>query len=249
MKLITPLILAATSLSSFASVSFDFPNGLILDEDTGAQVGTFTLVSSGVVLTNTTDIQAFQLDGTTNIAIQGQGSDFNADPTISLTVNLTDAAFSIESFSVASTSAVNGVTPANGLGFNIGNGVGANAADLGLSFNVDGFFTTGNTAGGEFIFDTVNSDIQADGLLAAGQIAAADVTQSGDHVDDTFSFVSTAPIGNGDTFSTTITSFDDNSISGEAFRFDLNIVNTVPEPSSTALLGLGALALFTRRKR
>ena len=132
MKLITPLILAATSLSSFASVSFDFPNGLILDEDTGAQVGTFTLVSSGVVLTNTTDIQAFQIDGTTNIAIQGQGSDFDADPTISLTVNLTDAAFSIESFSVASTSAVNGVTPANGLGFNIGNGVGANAADLGL---------------------------------------------------------------------------------------------------------------------
>ncbi len=248
MKLITPLILAATSLSSFASVSFDFPNGLILDDVTGAQVGTFTLVSSGVVLTETTDIQAFQIDGTTNIAIQGQGTDFDGDPTISLTVNLTNTAFSIESFNVASTSTVSGVTPANGLGFNIGNttGNGANPADLGLSFNVDGTFTTGNTAGGIFVFDAVNSDIQADGTLLAGQIAAADTTQSGDHLDDTFLFVSDTPVGNGDTFETTIISFDDNTISGEAFRFDLVIV---PEPSSTALLGLGALALFARRKR
>ena len=96
------------------------------------------------------------------------------------------------------------------------------------------------------MFDTTNSQISGNGFLAAGQIAAADTAQSGNHSDDTFLFVSSSPIGNGQAFETTITSFDDFSISGEAFRFDVVIV---PEPSSTALLGLGALALFARRKR
>ena len=161
-------------------------------------------------------------------------------------VTLTNPAFSILSFNVASTETVNGLPPA-GLGFNIGNGITEeNAADLGLSFNVPGTFTTPNTTTGVFNFDAVNSDIQADGFLAAGQIAAADTLTSGDHADDTFLFVSSSPIGDGDLFETTITSFDDNSIAGEAFRFDINIV---PEPSSSALLGLGALGFLVRRKR
>lgn len=32
-------------------------------------------------------------------------------------------------------------------------------------------------------------------------------------------------------------------------RFTSNAVETIPEPSSTALLGLGALAMLTRRRR
>ena len=252
MKIITPLILLATSLSSFASVIFDFQDGIIFDANNPSQqVGTFNLsvVSSGLALNNSTPIQAFQIAGSTNIAIQGTGTAFDQDPTISFSITLTDSSLSIESFNVASTGTIDGSFAAsnNGLGFNIGNGNNVdNAADLGLSFNVGGTFTTQNVGPGAFIFDDDNSDIDEDGALTAGQIAAADALQSGSHSDDTFLFIPDTPIGNGDTLQTTITSFDGNSIADEAFRFDLVIV---PEPSSTALLGLGALALFTRRKR
>ena len=245
MKKILPLIIAST-ISSHGAVAFDFPNGALLDAS-NQQVGTFVLTSRvgtgpTTTLTGTTDIQAFQIAGTTNLAIQGQGSDFDNDPTISLTINLTDSRFSIQSFNVASTETVNGAPPANE-GFNIGNGNNVNnAADLGLTFNVDGTFT----ADASFMFDQTNSDILANGPLAAGQTAAADTLTSGNHSDDTFLFVSSSPVGNGQAFETTITSFDDFSISGEAFRFDVVIV---PEPSSTALLGLGGLLLIGRRKR
>ena len=227
-------------------MQFDFLNGLLFDVNNPAnQVGTFTLTSqieneAPITLTNSSLIQAFQIPGTTNIAIQGNGTDFNQNPTIGLMVTLTNPAFSILSFNVASTETVNGNPPQN-LGFNIGNGTGGNAADLGLSFNVPGTFTTPNTTTGVFNFDAVNSDIQADGPLAA-----ADTLTSGNHADDTFLFVSSSPIGDGDLFETTITSFDDNSIAWEAFRFDINIV---PEPSSSALLGLGVLGFLVRRKR
>ena len=250
LNVLTAVILSV-SFTGFANadVTFDFSNGFLFSQNNPTQqVGTFTLTSGGTPLTGTTPIQAFQIAGTTNIAIEGRGGDFNSDPTISLQVNLTDPAFSIQSFNVASTETVAGLPPAN-LGFNIGNGAGNNAADLGLSFNVDGIFTTPNAGVGEFVFDSVNSDILADGALAAGQIAAADALTSGNHADDTFLFVSDSPIANGAPFEVTITSFDNNTISGEAFRFDVNIVAAVPEPSSLAILGLGGIAFLVRRKR
>ena len=255
LNVLTAVILSV-SFTGFvnADVTFDFPNGLLFSQSNPTQqVGTFTLTSGGTPLTGITDIQAFQIAGTTNIAIEGRGGDFNSDPTISLQVNLTDPAFSIQSFNVASTETVDGLPPEDqgfAAGFNIGNGLGNNAADLGLSFNVDGIFTTPNTGSGEFVFDSVNSDIQADGALAAGQIAAADTLTSGNHADDTFLFVPDSPITSGAPFEVTVTSFDNNSIAGEAFRFDLNIVAAaVPEPSSLAILGLGGIAFLVRRKR
>ena len=166
-------------------------------------------------------------------------------------VNLTDPAFSIQSFNVASTETVDGLPPEDqgfAAGFNIGNGTVNNAADLGLSFNVDGVFTTPNAGLGEFVFDTDNSAIDEDGSLDAFDIAVADASASGNHADDTFLFVSDSPIGNGDPFEVTITSFG--NIGGEAFRFDVNIVEAaVPEPSSLAILGLGGIAFLVRRKR
>lgn len=254
LNVLTAVILSV-SFTGFANadVTFDFPTGVLFSESNPTQqVGTFTLTSGGTSLTGTSPIQAFQIAGTTNIAIQGNGGDFNSDPTISLQVNLTDPAFSIQSFNIASTETVNGQPPA-ALGFNIGNGGGANAADLGLSFNVDGIFTTPNAGLGEFVFDSVNSDILADGALVAGQIAAADTLTSGNHADDTFLFVPDSPITSGAPFEVTVTSFDNNTIAGEAFRFDLNIVAAaaaaVPEPSSLAILGLGGIAFLVRRKR
>ena len=252
MKKILPLIIAST-ISSHGAVIFEFGTGtsdgrLLNANNPAEEVGTFVLTSRSdtapeTTLNGTTAIQAFQIAGSTNIAIQGNGTDFDDDPTISLTINLTDSRFSIQSFNVASTETVNGARPVPpNEGFNIGNTLNGNAADLGLSFNVDGTFT----ADSSFVFDPTNSQISGNGFLAAGQIAAADTTFSGNHSDDTFLFVSSSPVGNGQAFETTITSFDDFSISGEAFRFDVVIV---PEPSSTALLGLGALALFARRKR
>ena len=251
LNVLTAVILSV-SFTGFANadVTFDFSNGLLFSQNNPTQqVGTFTLTSDGTTLTGDImdPIQVFQIAGTTNIAIEGRGSDFDSDPTISLQVDLTDPAFSIQSFNIASTETTGGQPPAD-LGFNIGNGGVNNAADLGLSFNVDGIFTTPNAGLGEFVFDSVNSDIQADGALAAGQIAAADVLTSGNHADDTFLFVPDSPIANGDPFEVTITSFD-NTISGEAFRFDLNIVNAVPEPSSLVMLGLGGIAFLLRRKR
>ena len=87
--------------------------------------------------------------------------------------------------------------------------------------------------------------------MLAGQVAAADTLASGNHSDDTFFFVSDEAVGNGDTFEVTITSFDGNSIAGEAFVFDLNIANNgaIPEPSAAMLLGLGGFALLARRNR
>jgi len=87
MKLILPLLLTPT-LSSFGAVTFDFPNGLLFSQSNPTQqVGTFVLTSttSGATpLSNSTPIQAFQIPGTSNVAIQGTDTDFNPDPTISL---------------------------------------------------------------------------------------------------------------------------------------------------------------------
>jgi len=62
-------------------------------------------------------------------------------------------------------------------------------------------------------------------------------------------FVSNTPVGSGGTFDVTVTSFNNNSIAGEAFKFDINIVEAIPEPSSSALIGLGLMGLLGRRKR
>lgn len=240
----------ASSIAAFGQVAYDFENNNIVDTS-GNVIGEFTL-------TGTDGLNLAQLEGSTDIVIFGNGfSDPRRGQEVSdtFTLNITslDAGFTIASpVTVASTSSINGsINPNPTGGFNIGNGLGNNAGDVGLSFNVNGQFTTGNVAGTIFVFDEANSDIDTDGALSAGQVAAADTITSGNHGDETFLFTPDAPLGVGDDLAVTVTSFN-STISGEAVRFNVDIQAApaaVPEPSTTSLFGLAALGFILRRRR
>ena len=171
MKKLATLALIAMTSTSMAQVTFD-ASGNILNGST--VIGEYTLVLP-------TGVELFIGNVTDSFILQGRGDDFLDPTTISLTVNSLDSDFAITNFSVASTVAVDGdETRAVGEGFNIGNGNDNNAADISLSFNVDGQFTLGSTSSQIAIFGAGNQ-VTSTGALAADDAAILATTGSDNH--------------------------------------------------------------------
>jgi len=108
---------------------------------------------------------------------------------------------------------------------------GGSFVDLGLSGTIDSFTGTVLIGGSAFYFGGV-----------------ADATDPGISVIDFSSFNITQTFAD-DTLAAIGASSFDNTVAWTSSAGDTISFTTVPEPSSTALMGLGALALMVRRRR
>jgi len=244
---ITTLIttLAFTSLAS-ATISITYngsTGGDILSN--GTSVGTYTLDTGGITHTFDAATGIFDFAGT-----------INASTDVTIAFTFTDAAFTLGSTRFAADG-----DPA----FNFGNNGGVGDQPFSASFNVDGTLTVDETGDDRISFDNdgnpitnLNHEFELDGVAidtsATGGVAT--IAYTADSVlrevnpinsqnalntfDDLYVFESSE-------LSQTLTyNSDDLNIAAEGFVLSFDVV---PEPSSTALLGLGSLALLLRRRR
>lgn len=185
----------------------------------GSGIGTFTVVGTDDISQNTVLGVVF------NPALNTSG----ASATASVAVNITDAGHTLDSVTWRS--------------FANSGAIGGNAGQLQVSLDAAGTATVNGdlawTLGGSAL--TANSGTA---YAANTALYAADTSSNLSTTDSQWSIVTSAATselsyGPGDT----------TPLYNESFGFTLAFSEVVPEPSSTALLGLGAVSLLARRKR
>lgn len=225
----TLIMMGGLTLSSQAAlVMFDLSTpGIITDTTNGQQIGTYTTSGSGMGPGTTTgfDITPGPNKGTV---------------TSTYTLVITNSDYTLASVVWASRGSLT----------KLGGGAASKGQGLaGFSVDTAGTLTTG--AGTTSQMWTLASTPIANGTPTAYTSGDQFVHSSSNNLvtdDDHWEVVATTPSLSG-TLTTSLASGDLSLVNESArvtFAFDYN---PVPEPSSTALFGLGGLALMARRKR
>ena len=244
MKYTLPILaILASSALSHGQVTFN-ANGTI--DDAGTQIGTYSSTGANI------------FDTPTGAMFQGQ----LGGATVSFSILTLDSNYEIAGpLTIGSTNLVSGNINANSNATTAaspdraGFAIGAQGTSPIFTFSVPGVFDLGTYATPLDDFsNTIGATVDGMVFASGGSVAAdTDVVLdfvNGEYTADTFLFTPDSVLGIGDSISVSVGGIGGNgSPGGESFAINVPIIETVPEPSSTALLGLSALALLARRKR